>query len=152
MVKAGYNKTAEQCMEDIEKLKLKYKKSTDAQQTSGAGRQEWPYFDDMDAVLDTRHAIEPPINIDTTVECLDNTPDEPEDDGKEETKDQLLGKSPLKKMATLKERTREEMFNAAIEKVTTAHQASDEKFLAIEEKRLKMEEKIMGQLQSTLAL
>ena len=43
------------------------------------------------------------------------------------------------------------MFDAAIGKVTTAQLASDEKFLAIEEKRLKMEEQMMGQLQSTLA-
>ena len=37
MNKAGYNKTAEQCTEKIKKLKLKYKKIKDAQQTSGAG-------------------------------------------------------------------------------------------------------------------
>ena len=48
MSKAGYNKTAEQCREKIKKLKLKYKKIKDVQQTSGAGRQDWPYFDDMD--------------------------------------------------------------------------------------------------------
>ena len=36
MSKAGYNKTAEQCREKIKKLKLKYKKIKDAQQTSGA--------------------------------------------------------------------------------------------------------------------
>ena len=121
------------------------------------------YFEDMDAVLGTRHATEPPITIDTTVERLDNAPAEPEDnDGEEETKDQSLessspskkeakGKSPLKKIAKLKKRAREEMFDAAIEKVTTAQLASNEKFLAIEEKRLKMEEQMMGQLQSTLA-
>ena len=110
MSKAGYNKTAEWCREKIKKLKLKYKiKHT--QQTTGAGRQDWPYFDDMDAVLGTRHATEPPITIDTTVERLDNASGEPEDnDGEEETKDQSLesssplkkkakGKSPLKKMA-----------------------------------------------------
>ena len=44
MSKAGYNKTAEQCREKIKKLKLKYKKIKDAQQTSGAGRQDWPYL------------------------------------------------------------------------------------------------------------
>ena len=44
------------------------------------------------------------------------------------------------------------MFNAAIEKVKAAKQASDEKVLAIEEKRLIMEEQLMGQLQTTLAL
>ena len=65
----------------------------------------------MDAVLGTRHDTEPPITIDTIVECLDNAPGEPEDnDGEEETKDQSLesftpskkeskGKSPLQKMA-----------------------------------------------------
>ena len=121
---------------------------------------DWPYFDDMDAVLGTQHATEPPITIDTTVEHLHNAPAEPEDDG-EETKDQLLesssptkkgakGKSPLKQMAKLKKRARDEMFDAAIEKVTTTQLASDETFLAIEEKRLKMEEQVM-QLQITLA-
>ena len=53
MSKAGYNKTAEQCREKIKKLKLKYKKIKDAQQTSEVGRQDWPYFDDMDAVFGT---------------------------------------------------------------------------------------------------
>ena len=81
------------------KLKLKYKKIKDAQQTSGAGRQDWPYFDDMDAVFGTWHATEPPITIDTTVECLDNAPGEPEDnDGKEETKDQSLESSSLSEL------------------------------------------------------
>ena len=37
-------------------------------------------------------------------------------------------------MAKLKKRAREEMFDAAIKKVTTAQQPSDKKFLAIEEK------------------
>ena len=55
MSQAGYNKTGEQCREKIKKLKLKYKKIKDAQQTSGAGRQDWPYFDDMDAVVGTSH-------------------------------------------------------------------------------------------------
>ena len=99
-------------------------------------------FDDMDAVLGTWHATEPPITIDTTVECLDNA--EPEDNDEEGTKDQSLessspskeakGKSPWKNMAKLKKREREEMFDAAIEKVTTAQQPSDKKFLAIDEK------------------
>ena len=62
------------------------------------------------------------------------------------------GKSPLKKMAKEKKRAWGELFDAAIEKVTSAQHASDQKFLEIEEKRLKMEEKMMGQLQSTLAL
>ena len=43
------------------------------------------------------------------------------------------------------------MFDAAIEKVTAVQQASDETFLGIAEKRLKMEEQRMGQLQTTLA-
>ena len=47
MSKAGYNKTAEQCREQLK-----------------AEREDWPYFDDMDAVLGTRHATEPPITID----------------------------------------------------------------------------------------
>ena len=33
------------------KLKPKYKKIKDAQQTSGAVKQDWPYFDEMGAVL-----------------------------------------------------------------------------------------------------
>ena len=43
------------------------------------------------------------------------------------------------------------MFDAAIEKVTAAQQASDEKVLGIAEKRLKVEEQRMGQRQTTLA-
>ena len=54
MSKAGYNKTGEQCKKKIKTLRLIYK-IKDAQQTSGPGRQDWPYFDDMDAVLGTRH-------------------------------------------------------------------------------------------------
>ena len=99
---------------------------------------DWPYFDDMDAVLGSRHATEPPFTIDTTVEHLHNAPAEPEDNDGEETKDQLLesssptkkgakGKSPLKQMANLMKRAREEMFDAAIKKVTTTQLASDEK-------------------------
>lgn len=84
MSKAGYNKTAEQCRDKIKKLKIKYRKIKDVQQTSGAGRQDWPFFDDMDAVLGTRHATEPPITIDTTTVQKDDTPDKPEVDGKEE--------------------------------------------------------------------
>ena len=116
----------------------------------------------MDAVLDNQHITEPPITIDITVERLDNAGEAGANDGEEETKDLLLelsspskkeakGKSPLKKMAKLKKKVREEMLDTAIEKVTTAQQASNETLLASEEKSLKMEKQMMGQLQSTLA-
>ena len=59
--KAGFKKTAEQCRDRIKKLKNNYKKKRDAQQTSGAGRHDWPFFGTMNAVLGTRHATEPPI-------------------------------------------------------------------------------------------
>ena len=67
-------------------------------------------------------------------------------------KKEAKGNSPLKKMAKLEKRAQGRMFHAAIEKLTAAQQASDERLLAIEEKRLKIEEQMMGQVQSTVAL
>ena len=102
-------------------MKNDYKKKRDAQQTSGAGRHDWPFFDAMDTVLGIRHATEPPITIDTTASVHQKeSHKEPEgyDEDKEASEDQLAdkpsssqsspsmkeakGKSPLKKMAKLK--------------------------------------------------
>ena len=75
----------------------------------------------------------------------DQSADKPSSSQSSPSMKEAKGKSPLKKMAKLKKRAQGELFNAAIEKVTSAQHASDQKFLEIEEKRLKMEEKMMGQ-------
>lgn len=117
MAKAGYNKTAEQCRDKIKKLKTKYKKVRDVQQTSGAGRQDWPFFDEMDAVLGTRHATEPPVVIDTSTAVQEESEEPAADKEKEASKEDSAdepgpsqssprkepkGKSPLKKIAKSK--------------------------------------------------
>lgn len=58
-------------------MKLKWNKIKDVQRTSGAGRQDWALLDEMDVVFGTRHATEPTITIDNSMEHQDDTPNKP---------------------------------------------------------------------------
>ena len=65
----GYGeKTVEQCKNKIKNLTAKYRKVKDKLKKSGnEGDNTFPYFDDMDAVLGTRAATNPPRVVDSGV-------------------------------------------------------------------------------------
>ena len=52
--------TTDQCIGKWKGLKSMYKKVKDHNNTSGNGRKDWEYFDDMDKILGGRPEINPP--------------------------------------------------------------------------------------------
>ena len=79
---AGHSKTASQCKDKLKKLKTKYKKLKDGHDISGTNRHNWPFYDKMDEVLGTRHSVQPPITIDTSLlqQDSDDLGDEQQDE------------------------------------------------------------------------
>ena len=170
MEAAGYHKTSEQCNSKIRKLKLEYRKIKDDRNKTGRGRKTWTFFDAMDSVLGHKPATQPPVLIQSgeVVEATDDTTkkgDEDEVDGEGKVGDSESGQSSLdgnegsvttsrpetpvveeKKAAggNKKRRRSNEKVNKMeylVEKVIKMQEESDEHYLRLEEKMLRMEER-----------
>ena len=64
----GYNKSATQCHTKIKNLIARYRKVKDNNRKSGSeGNTSFIYFDDIDSVLGTRAASEPPVLMDSGI-------------------------------------------------------------------------------------
>ena len=64
----GYMKTGEQCKTKIKTLLAKYRKVKDSNRTSGSGADNnFPFFEEIDAMLVTRATYEPPILVDSGI-------------------------------------------------------------------------------------
>ena len=169
---AGYERTAVQCRDKIKKLRAEYKRTKDYNGLTGRGTRKWRYYDQLDAILGNRPASRPPIVLDTSdearivIECgtedcedevepgIDYVDEADEEDNHEENK--LEGKttnmktekktSNEKKNTNRKRPTSAQLVEKAIGKsmdqVARAQEQSDEHFLALEEKRLKFDERV----------
>ena len=74
---AGIEKDWQQCRAKVKNLKSLYKKVKDSNGRSGRGRNSCHFFDDLDAILGSRPATQPPI----VVESLNDNTDSSSNDG-----------------------------------------------------------------------
>ena len=201
---AGFHKSPAQCKDKIKKLKNKYKKLKDDHDISGTNRHNWPFFDKMDEVLGTRHSVQPPVTIDTSLSHHDDDDDEVLTETTTQS-DVVPGniesepiESPMspstsvpanttattttvtatssavlptttsttnastvvtssssssirKKGKSPKKRARKgDAIEKAVDKLARLQEASDDRFFTLEEKRLKVEERMMSTLQSSM--
>ena len=78
MITAGYVRTGQQCRTKINNLKQKYRKIRDWNRVSWNNRQEWEYFDAMNAVLGCIPSSEPLV-VDSNlsgIECTSESTNE----------------------------------------------------------------------------
>ena len=59
----GYDKDWQQCRAKIKNLKTLYKRVKDNNNRSGKGRKVCKFFDELDAILGTRPATQPPVVV-----------------------------------------------------------------------------------------
>ena len=64
----GCKRTASQCKTKLHNLKLKYKKAKLRNNTSGQSRNACPFFEELDAVLDTKPSIAPKLILEGSVQ------------------------------------------------------------------------------------
>ena len=69
----GFDKSGEECRGRIKRLKVKYYKIKHESSKSGAGRNDWVFFEKFDAVLGRRPSLEP-------VKIIDSFPEAEESD------------------------------------------------------------------------
>ena len=182
MNEAGYNKSATQCKEKLKKLRTKYKKLKDGHDISGTNRDNWPFYEKMDEVLGSRHSVQPPVTIDTSggtrgnqqsdegdsrdvdlqgfvdedVNTTPTTTDNPTTPAST-TSVSVPGPSPRvpsKRKSPKKAKCPKkiDVMDRALIKMAKIQEESDDRFLALEEKRMKMEEKMLSALQGSLNL
>ena len=77
--KAGVEKDQEQCRAKVKNLKTLYKKVKDSNGRSGTGRNSCWLFGNLDTILGSRPATQPPI----VMESLDDSKDSSADDEEE---------------------------------------------------------------------
>ena len=74
---AGYQRTPKQCKDKLKNLKQFYKDVKDGHKRSGYNRDNWPYFELIDAILGDRPATRPPVVVDTTIRAVsDGSPEQ----------------------------------------------------------------------------
>ena len=170
MREAGFDRTFEQCREKIKKLKKDYRKIKDTLNGTGQGRNdEWPYFDAMDKVLGHKPATAPSALIDTLAsnENDQNTSindyvdeeDEPlftdysEDTSTtqtapSDTTEPIVDSVPprkTKKKKWGKSEQFEVVMDGMVKKLIDAQHKTEERFLDLEEKRMRLEERLIEQ-------
>ena len=173
MAEAGLEKTAEQCREKAKKLKAEYRKVKDNHSKTGQGRKKWKFLEAMDMVLADKPSTRPPVLIDTlskevrpeqelqvegTVEqepsCSGlSSRDEGDDqqetftEGEESNTPSSRGRSVTPTEKKGKKRSREEKMEntlmTVVDRMMSAQEASDVKFMTLEEKRMKFEERLL---------
>lgn len=65
MHELGYEKTWAQCRTKIKNLLARYRKVKDGNRITGRGRCVCPFYDEIDSIVGTRAASEPPILLDS---------------------------------------------------------------------------------------
>ncbi|XP_030840552.1 uncharacterized protein LOC115923621 [Strongylocentrotus purpuratus] len=65
MADAGYNRSPNQLRDKLKKLKKDYKDARSNNATSGAARQQCPFYDLLHPIMGNRPAIEPQVLVDT---------------------------------------------------------------------------------------
>lgn len=170
MKDSGYDRNFQQCRDKVKKLKVEYKKVKDKKKKTGTGKPTWEFFDDMDNILGDRPSTVPPVvldsldidetehqdleessqNPDTEVDKdltepkeSDGETEEPADKGETSSNTSMTSsKTPIFN----KKRKRSRQESAAtelLEKVLAIQSKSDERMIDLEEKRMKMEERLM---------
>lgn len=168
MSKAGFTRTGLQCREKIKKLKGEYKKVKDKNKETGNNRKTCKFYEELDVVLGHKPATRPPVIRDTLSDTLEEssgnaessqasdeeTPlnnsgnsegggrsdsDKTDDDTKADDE-----KVKIKKAVAPKKRSREEKIEKTMETfvkgISKVLGSSDERFIVLEEKRMKFEE------------
>ena len=168
---AGYNRTFEQCREKIKKLKKEYRKIKDMLNGTGQGRNdELPYFDAMDKVLGHKPATVPSALIDIlasnendqNTSITDNVDEEDEplftdysEDASSTTQtapsdstESIVESVPprkSKKKKRGKSKQFEVVMDGMVKKLIDAQHKTEERFLDLEEKRMRLEERLVEQ-------
>ena len=155
LTEAGFERTYQQCRDKLKKLKGDYRKIKDKRGKTGEGRYpEWDYFDAMDAVLGHKPATEPTVTIDTLRDASEEIPDHSTLDTStssvtSETPDEENGESSASTVSTQRKKIKrsraETIANEITDKLLDMQSQSDQLMIALEEKRLKFEEKQMEQ-------
>ena len=166
---ASFERTANQCREKIKKLRAEYKKVKDNNNQTGNNRKTCKFYERLDNVLGSKPATRPPIVIDTFESSSTNNSDSQKSDNdlensiesasiNEELSDLSTEKSPSdlssdqadecdKKPLAKKKRSRDEKIEKAmgtlVSGITKALSGSDERFLQLEEKRIKLDEMML---------
>ena len=172
MVAAGYDRNAVQCRDKIKKLRAEYRKIKDNNNQSGRSRKTMKYFDKLDEILGHKPATKPQYVLDTSDESpealgqsvsysgdiseSDTSPNEQikeekekeekvkdRDSKDEKTIDLTKVQENRKKRKTAREHTMEKAMDGIISAVTTMQKESNDRFCEIEEKRMRLDEKIM---------
>lgn len=159
---AGYERTGIQCRDKVKKLRQEYKKIKDKMTKTGEeGKKRlidsWDYYEPLDAILGNRPATKPPVVIDSAAD--DIIADEIENDGGEELtisdledKQSTSNESVATKMSHIKTESTnkkgkkrqidvlQDTLNNVVKHVIEAQKESDQMFVRLKEKRLKLEE------------
>ena len=166
---AGFQRTANQCREKIKNLRAEYKKVKDNNQT-GNNRKTCKFYEKLDSVLGSKPATRPPVVndsfLDSSYEDNDSSEGQKSEDcesssasvsNNEQSSDLGTEKSPSgqsieqsaadKKPLAKKKRSRDEKIEKAmgtlVSGITNALSGSDERFLQLEEKRIKLDEMML---------
>ena len=168
MAAAGYKREAVPCREKIKKLKAEYKKVKDNNSKTGSARKTTKFFEKVDEILGHRPATRPAVVIDTSstttsedssvTECSMVISDEEEgassthidvnvsDDEQDVNQDAKDVKPKIMKKKC-KRPAREEMMEKAMDtvmkKISDMQKESDACFIALEEKRMQLDEKML---------
>ena len=167
---AGFDRTASQCREKIKKLRAEYKKVKDNNSQTGNNRKTCKFYERLDSVLGSKPATRPPIVIDSFESSVNNSSDSQKSDddlensiestsNNEQSSDLSTEKLPSnlsgdqvdeqcdKKPPAKKKRSRDEKVEKAmgtlVSGITKALSSSDECFLQLEEKRIKLDEMML---------
>ena len=154
----------------MKKLKKEYRKIKDKQQGTGQGREEWPFFEVMDAVLGHKPATSPGVIIDSLADC-ENSPVDHDDEfedkslftqqSEDTTSTQTVGSdsaesskvkpssTPIPKVERHKKKKHsktekfEVLMDGMVKQLVEAQGKSEERFMELEEKRMRMEERLL---------
>ena len=171
MTDAGFERIANQCHEKIKKLRAEYKKVKNNNNQTGNNRKTCKFYEKLDNVLGSKPATRPSIVIDSFESSSGNNScdsQKSDDDESASNNEQTLDlstekseeKSPPsdlssdqtgehhdKKPLAKKKRSRDEKMEKAmgtlVSGITKAISSSDERFIQLEEKRIKLDEMML---------
>ena len=149
---AGYERTYQQCRENIKKLRAEYRKVKDSRRKTGEDRKEWEFFDVLDDIIGTKPSTQPPVVIDTLASTanVDVTPDvSPESPvaTEAETGDKSTPTSatPTESSKSRKRKRSkvDDVMDGVARQLLQSVEKSDQRMIELEEKRMKLEERQM---------
>ena len=158
MKAAGCERSYVQCRDKIKKLKVEYKKVKDKKKKTGEETPKWEFFEDMDRILGDRPSTEPPLVHDSLADEV-IMPEQTSSDVEEEERDAdetssttttssaattATSSAKMPMMSRRKRpKRRDSVVSDLLEQMITIQTKSEERMIDLEEKRMKMEERML---------